>query len=158
MAYICIENNKTKVFFHQVDKTILRNPPFIKNTHLSLATYFRILSPDLLPKEITKALYLDSDTLILKNIDELFNSDALNILFKDTPIIPILWFSFLFYIYKIYIKINKTGKIEEFISKINKYLDLDLDKDNNKFNYYKSELDWYNDLVIPDTFYSYKKT
>lgn len=46
--------------------------------HISLATYFRLLIPELIPVTIEKILYLDSDMVILSNIDELWHTDIQN--------------------------------------------------------------------------------
>lgn len=43
--------------------------------HLSPATYYRLLLADLLPGEITKVLYLDSDMVVLSSIRALFDED-----------------------------------------------------------------------------------
>lgn len=43
--------------------------------HVSSSTYFRLLIPSLLPVKVNKVLYLDSDMLILCNIDELWSTD-----------------------------------------------------------------------------------
>jgi lipopolysaccharide biosynthesis glycosyltransferase len=39
------------------------------------ATYFRLLAGDLLPPEVTKAIYLDSDILVLGDVSELWNME-----------------------------------------------------------------------------------
>ncbi|MGZ3650112.1 MAG: glycosyltransferase family 8 protein [Bdellovibrionota bacterium] len=41
--------------------------------HVSRATYFRFLAPSLLPSSVDTALYLDSDTVVLDDIDKLFS-------------------------------------------------------------------------------------
>lgn len=46
--------------------------------HISLATYFRLLIPELIPATIGKILYLDSDMVVLSNIDELWCTDVQN--------------------------------------------------------------------------------
>lgn len=43
--------------------------------HMSLATYFRLLIPDLLPPDVEKVLYLDSDLVVLADIAEFWNTD-----------------------------------------------------------------------------------
>jgi len=43
--------------------------------HLSPATYLRLFIPDLLPPEVTRALYVDSDFLIRADLRELWNTD-----------------------------------------------------------------------------------
>lgn len=50
----------------------------INSSSISLATYLRLFISDLLPKEVEKALYLDSDILVLSNIDQFYNKDLSN--------------------------------------------------------------------------------
>ena len=58
----------------QVDGQIFDNVP-IYNPHLSKASYFRLLIPDLIT-EYDKCLYLDSDILINGGIQEIFEIDV----------------------------------------------------------------------------------
>ena len=44
--------------------------------HISLATYFRLLIPKLLPQSCRKVLFLDSDIVVPGNIDELYRTDV----------------------------------------------------------------------------------
>jgi lipopolysaccharide biosynthesis glycosyltransferase len=48
---------------------------FLVNGHISRATYYRISIPELLPLSCNKVLYLDCDTIVNKNIRELWNRD-----------------------------------------------------------------------------------
>lgn len=41
--------------------------------HISLSTYLRILLAELVPSEIDKAIYLDADTLALRNLEHLWS-------------------------------------------------------------------------------------
>lgn len=43
--------------------------------HVSIATYFRILIPEIIPNDIKKIIYLDCDLLVLNNIGKLWNID-----------------------------------------------------------------------------------
>ncbi len=43
--------------------------------HLSIATYFRILIPNLLPISVEKVLYLDCDIIINSSLEELWSTD-----------------------------------------------------------------------------------
>ncbi len=45
------------------------------NQHFSIVNYYRLLIPDLLPVDIKKVLYFDSDLLVLKPLDELWMID-----------------------------------------------------------------------------------
>ena len=41
--------------------------------HVSLATYFRMLIPELLPQNIDRVVYLDADVMIRSDISQLYN-------------------------------------------------------------------------------------
>lgn len=59
-----------QVFFIQTDSTALHG--FVSG-HLSKAAYLRLLIPDLLPKEVSKAIYFDTDLVVLDDIQSLWN-------------------------------------------------------------------------------------
>ncbi|AEG53126.1 glycosyltransferase [Sinorhizobium meliloti] len=66
-------NKIHKFELHQiaVDASLFRN---IKTSDgISIATYYRLLMHKLLPADVHKVIYLDSDLIIRKSIDELFN-------------------------------------------------------------------------------------
>ena len=46
---------------------------------ISLATFYRCMLPSLLPSQLSKAIYLDSDILVLDSIKEIWNTDLNNI-------------------------------------------------------------------------------
>lgn len=67
-------NSNINLFFLKVD--ILKLPHNINmkgKEHLSIATYFRILLPFILPESIEKILYLDCDMLVLDDITQLYD-------------------------------------------------------------------------------------
>lgn len=71
-----IEEKGGKVEFCIVDSSIVdRFPmPSIQGlSHISRATYYRLLIAELLPDNIEKAIYLDCDMIVNHSIDELWN-------------------------------------------------------------------------------------
>lgn len=58
-----------------VDSEILKNCPIRQGDHVSIATYYRLLAPKLLPSNIEKILYLDCDMIIDSDITDLYNVD-----------------------------------------------------------------------------------
>lgn len=46
--------------------------------HISSASYYRLLAPEILPNELSKILYLDSDLIVNGSILELYNYDISN--------------------------------------------------------------------------------
>ena len=72
----------THDFFRQNDidcliRNQLKDNDFYKL--LGIAAFSRLFLQDILPSDIEMVLYLDSDTLVLDNLDELFSSDMDNL-------------------------------------------------------------------------------
>ncbi len=67
-------SNVCKIEFLQPDFEKLKNCIIFKGNHISLATYNRLLIPEIIPGE-DKILYLDSDIIVRKPLTELFNKD-----------------------------------------------------------------------------------
>lgn len=49
--------------------------PLSDNDHVSIATYFRLFLASILPNTIDSVLYLDSDLLIVKGVEQLYNME-----------------------------------------------------------------------------------
>lgn len=70
--------------YHQQISFVTINPllykycPVREGDNVSLAAYYRILAPEILPKAIDKILYLDCDILINGSIEKLYNMDISN--------------------------------------------------------------------------------
>lgn len=47
-----------------------------KPTHLTQASYYRLLLPQLLPESVDRVLYLDSDTVVLSSVRAVFDEDV----------------------------------------------------------------------------------
>lgn len=56
--------------------------PIKKGDKVTVETYYRLFAEDFLPKQIDKVLYLDIDTLCLRNISSLFDTDM-----EDCPLL-----------------------------------------------------------------------
>lgn len=63
------------ITFHKVDHRKLENCPIRKNDHVSIAAYYRILIPMIIPNSVDKVLYLDCDMVVLSDLDDLWNTD-----------------------------------------------------------------------------------
>jgi len=57
----------------EIHEDLLKGAPV--SDHISIATYFRILIPEIMPHGIEKALFLDSDIIIRRDIGELFEKE-----------------------------------------------------------------------------------
>lgn len=61
-----------------VDSSVIEKFPMpnSKNLkHISTATYYRLLIPDLLPNNVHKVIYMDCDIVVRKSMAELWNTD-----------------------------------------------------------------------------------
>ena len=70
-------SSKSKVEFCFLTNDILSQffSTLKKSDHVSLATYFRIYIPSLLPKNVDKILYLDGDIICAENFSSFYKSD-----------------------------------------------------------------------------------
>lgn len=64
---------RTRVHSVTVSPGILEHAPVLKR--ISKETYYRLLMMDYLPKDIDRVLYIDPDTVILRDISPLYNID-----------------------------------------------------------------------------------
>lgn len=65
------------IHFYVVESESLQGLPMPdnKNEKISIATYYRLFMPRLLPKEIEKVLYLDCDLVVCGSLQELWATD-----------------------------------------------------------------------------------
>lgn len=70
-----IENTNISVNFIIINLDSLPSLPLEGKEHISIATYYRLLIPFVLPHEIKKVLYLDCDMIVLDSIVDLFETD-----------------------------------------------------------------------------------
>lgn len=61
----------SSIVFIDIDKSIFES--FHISGHIKHSAYYRILAPLILPSNMTKALYLDSDLMLLKDISKLYS-------------------------------------------------------------------------------------
>ncbi len=64
-------NNISTLYWIELSEDILS--PFNVKGHVNEMTYFRILAPSALPDSVSKAIYLDSDIVVLGSLHELWN-------------------------------------------------------------------------------------
>lgn len=76
-----IKDRRSFLHYVLVDKKLVTNLPMPQMdclSHISIATYYRLLIPILLPKSVTKVIYLDCDVIIRKSISELWETNIEN--------------------------------------------------------------------------------
>jgi lipopolysaccharide biosynthesis glycosyltransferase len=61
--------------FISIDSEKLLNFPIRETDHVSIATYYRLFAPIVLPEHIDKILYLDCDMIINSSVSEFYNTD-----------------------------------------------------------------------------------
>jgi len=67
--------NNTSFHFIQVDLKLIKPADFSSSEYLTVASYYRLLIPVLLPENIKKVLYLDCDILVMGSLSELWETD-----------------------------------------------------------------------------------
>lgn len=65
----------TKINLLQIEKSQFEKCPLWAGDHLSVAAYYRLMAPELLPEDIDKILYLDCDIIVNNSIKELWNEN-----------------------------------------------------------------------------------
>ena len=71
-----VTSQNSEVFYYLLDKSRFENFPIGKgtaNTYVSLATYYRLFIPELLPVDVKKVLYLDCDVIVNGCLEDLWN-------------------------------------------------------------------------------------
>lgn len=64
-----------KIIIINVEGKDLPDCPIRQGDHVSIAAYYRLFAPKILPKDIDKILYLDCDIIVNGNIDDLYAQD-----------------------------------------------------------------------------------
>ncbi|ACK66221.1 glycosyl transferase family 8 [Rippkaea orientalis PCC 8801] len=64
---------QAKFFIYSPDDKDLSNVKV--SAHISTAAYYRLLAPELLPQDLKKILYLDSDLVVNSSLENLYNMD-----------------------------------------------------------------------------------
>lgn len=67
-----------QIVFAKIDMEKLKDFPIRKGDHLSLAAYFRILLPVLLPENLDKVMYADCDMLVVDDLKDFYDTDITN--------------------------------------------------------------------------------
>jgi lipopolysaccharide biosynthesis glycosyltransferase len=73
-----IGRNDARVFFIYVNEDLLCGLPMSAeaSNHISIETYLRLFAELLLPKTLEKIIYLDSDVIVRRSLEELWRQDV----------------------------------------------------------------------------------
>ncbi|MBP3710646.1 MAG: glycosyltransferase family 8 protein [Treponema sp.] len=66
------------IFFYKFDIKKIKSFPIGPKDHVSLAAYYRVFLPEILPNKLHKILYADCDTLVVDSLEELWHTDITN--------------------------------------------------------------------------------
>lgn len=86
-----LDSEKCKVEFIQISDSLLRKieeahkpvasegvttkAGYVKAEYVSIASFYRLLIPDLIPQQFDKVIYLDGDLVVRGNLEELWQAD-----------------------------------------------------------------------------------
>ncbi|HYH15195.1 MAG TPA: glycosyltransferase family 8 protein [Flavisolibacter sp.] len=69
-----IQRHNATVSFYEIDENVLPADLPQSNAY-PLSTYYRLLFPFLVPKQVEKLLYLDTDTIVINSLRSLYQTD-----------------------------------------------------------------------------------
>lgn len=75
LSQVVEEQYKQKLLYYEMDKALFKDFPLRAKDHISIASYYRLKLPDLLPKEISRILYLDCDMIVTGALRPLWDTD-----------------------------------------------------------------------------------
>lgn len=75
-AYVAA--NGARIFFYQIDPTVIRDFVIPKGTEFSLANYYRLFLPLVVPDSVERLLYLDIDTIVLNDLSSVYSTNLDN--------------------------------------------------------------------------------
>ena len=75
-----IEGKKSHVNFIYIDDFLVKHFPMssLASSHISITTYLRLFAEVMLPKDIKKVIYLDSDIIVRQSLIELWEIELDN--------------------------------------------------------------------------------
>lgn len=73
-----VESYQNRISFIEIEKKLIENFPMKETDYPSLATYLRLFIPQLLPLDVEKALYIDSDIIFNGDLSDLYECDITN--------------------------------------------------------------------------------
>lgn len=67
-----IRQKDGEIYFYDIDQKHLSGLVIPESMWLTVATYYRLFFPALVPEEIEKLLYIDADTVVIKDLKEFY--------------------------------------------------------------------------------------
>jgi lipopolysaccharide biosynthesis glycosyltransferase len=71
-----IEGSGADVTFYKINLEDIEQRVYVpENTYYTPAVYYRLLLPHLVPESVERLIYIDSDTIVIGSLNELYNND-----------------------------------------------------------------------------------
>lgn len=67
-----IKGNIGTIIFYEINNELIKDFVLPDNVHFSIATYYRLFFPSLVPQNLSKLLYIDTDTVVIGDLSELY--------------------------------------------------------------------------------------
>ena len=81
-----VSRNNASIFFYTVDEAYVRaNVVLPENNHFTIATYYRLFLPAILPASVGKLLYIDTDAIVIGDLKKLYDTALGNAPFAAVP-------------------------------------------------------------------------
>jgi lipopolysaccharide biosynthesis glycosyltransferase len=81
-----VQQHNADIFFYNIDEDyVRRNVVIPENHHFTIATYYRLFLPALLPPSVKKLLFIDTDVVVTGDLRELYHTDIGNAPFGAVP-------------------------------------------------------------------------
>ena len=70
-----MQAQNANIYFYEVDEVLLQQFAGTIHSTWTLAVYYKIFFPLLVPEALERLLYIDTDTLVINSLEELYTSD-----------------------------------------------------------------------------------
>ena len=77
-SFIAPHKERATLKIITLDKNIIADFPMRKGDHVSVATYYRIYFPSIMPLDVNKLLFIDGDILCIDTLREFYDFDVSN--------------------------------------------------------------------------------
>lgn len=84
IEYFVVQHHST-ITFYNVDQNNLHGFVTPKNAHYTIAAYFRLFFPMLVPSDLDKLIYIDTDTVVVGDLSLLYNMEI-----GDMPVAAVI--------------------------------------------------------------------
>lgn len=74
-----VRHHKSEIIFYEIDKKHVEKFVLPAHIHFSAATYYRLYFPELVPAEIGKLLYIDTDIIVIGDLAELYRKNIASV-------------------------------------------------------------------------------